>query len=134
MGRLIRAMCWILAGWFLAYNIYIWGGLAVTPSIGKQLREQATLQSPIAASYLFLGRHAVSATGLADRARTRAAKLFSEEIADTESLPQLILKRFLAAQSPSARLAYYGAPLLLVLSLVLHARRPKQIRSFGRRD
>lgn len=134
MGRLIRAMCWILTGWFLAYNMYVWGGLAVTPAIGKQLREQATVQSPIAASYLFLGRHAVSAAGLSDRAMARSGKLFAEAIADTESVPQLILDRFLAAQSPSARLAYYGAPLLLVLSLVLHARRPKQIRSFGRRD
>ncbi|MCX7042074.1 MAG: hypothetical protein NT117_05210 [Gammaproteobacteria bacterium] len=134
MGKFVRATCWILAGWFLAYNLYVWGGLAVTPLAGKQLREQATLQSPIAASYLFLGRHAVSAAGLADRARDRAGKLFADEIADTDSLPQLILNRFLAAQSPSARLAYYGAPLFLVLSLVLHARRPKQIRSFGRRD
>ena len=134
MGRFVRAMCWMLAGWFLAYTLYVWGGLAVTPSIGKQLRDQATLQSPIAASYLFLGRHAVSAAGLSDRARIRSGKLFAEQIADTESLPQRILNRFLAAQSPSARLAYYGAPLLLVLSLVLHARRPKQVRSFGRRD
>lgn len=134
MGKFVRAMCWILTGWFLAYNIYVWGGLAFTPLIGKQLREQASLQSPLAASYLFLGRHAVSAAGLADRARERSGKLFAAEIADTQSLSQLILNRFLAAQSPSARLAYYGAPLLLVLSLVLHARRPKQIRSFGRRD
>ena len=134
MGKFVRAMCWILTGWFLAYNIYVWGGLAVTPAIGKQLRDQATLQSPIAASYLFLGRHAVSAAGLADRARLRSGKLFAEEIADTQSPSQLILNRVLAAQSPSARLAYYGTPLLLVLSLVLHARRPKQLRSFGRRD
>ena len=133
MGRWVRAACWILAFWFLAYNLYTWGGLAVTPTIGKQLRERSSLQSPIAASYLFLGRHAVSSAGLADRARLYAQRQFPEQVADTEGSRQLILTRFLAAQSAAGRLAYYGAPLLLVLSLVLHARRPRQIRSFGRR-
>ena len=134
MGKFVRALCWILTGWFFAYNLYLWGGLAVTPTIGKQLREQSSLQSPIAASYLFLGRHAVMKSGQSDRARIHAGKLFEAEIADTQSIPQMVLTRFLAAQSPLARLSYYGAPLLLVLSLVLHVRRPRQIRSFGRRD
>ena len=134
MGKFVRAACWILTVWSFAYNIYVWGGLAVTPTVGKQLREQSIVQSPIAASYLFLGRHAVMKSGMSDRARIHVGTLFEAEIADTQSPPQTILSRFLAAQSPSARIAYYGAPLLLVLSLVLHARRPKQIRSFGRRD
>lgn len=134
MGKWFRAACWILAAWFLASSLYTWGGLAVTPTIGKQLREQSSLQSPLAASYLFVGRHAVSSAGLADRARLHAQARFPEQVADTESPPQLVLTRFLAAQSAAGRLAYYGAPLLLVLSLVLHVRRPRQVRSFGRRD
>lgn len=134
MGKWFRAACWILAAWFLASSLYTWGGLAVTPTIGKQLREQSSLQSPLAASYLFVGRHAVSSAGMADRARLHAQARFPEQVADTESPPQLVLTRFLAAQSAAGRLAYYGAPLLLVLSLVLHVRRPRQVRSFGRRD
>lgn len=134
MGRWVRAAGWILMFWFLAYNLYTWGGLAVTPTIGKQLREQASLQSPLAASYLFFGRHAVASSGLAERAMLHAQSQFPEQIADTESSRQLVLTRFLAAQSAAGRLAYYGAPLLLVLSLVLHVRRPRQVRSFGRRD
>ena len=134
MGKFVRALCWVLTGWFFAYNLYAWGGLAITPTIGKQLREQSALQSPIAASYLFLGRHAVMKSGQSERARNYVSKLFEVQIADTQSIPQLVLSRFLAAQSPSARLCYYGAPLLLVLSLVLHVRRPRQIRSFGTRD
>ena len=39
----------------------------------------------------------------------------------------------LAAQSAFGTLCYYGAPLLLLLSLALHATRQKQVRSFGRR-
>ena len=37
MGKFVRALCWVLTGWFFAYNLYAWGGLAITPTIGKQL-------------------------------------------------------------------------------------------------
>jgi len=131
MEKAFRMVLWGLTGLFFAYDIYLWGGLAVTPTIGKQLREQASLQSPLAATYLFLGRHAVDAAGLSGRAADFAASKFPEQIADLESAPQLILARFLSAQSASGSLAYYGAPILLLLSMVLHVRRPRQIRSFG---
>jgi hypothetical protein len=131
MGRKIRTLFWLLAGLFLAYDLYLWGGLALNPTVGQPLRAQASLQSPLAASYLFLGRHAVNAVGRETQAVEFAAKRFPDQIADRESLPQSILSRFLAAQSATGSLAYYGAPFLLVLSLVLHARRQKPIRSFG---
>lgn len=133
MGKFVRAVFWLLAGLFLAYDLYLWGGLAITPTTGIQLRAQASVQSPIAATYLFLGRHLVVATGKSAQAVEFAGKRFPEQIADRESARQTILSRFLAAQSASGSLAYYGAPLLLVLSLVLHARRQKPIRSFGRK-
>ena len=107
---------------------------ALTPSIGKQLRDQASLQSPLAATYLFLGRHAVHAAGMDDRARARVAERYPEQVAAIDSPPQTVVLRFLSAQSGTDRLAYFGAPLLLVLSLVLHARRQKPIRSFGTRN
>ncbi len=134
MGRKIRAVLWVIAFWMLAADVYTWGGLALTPSIGKQLREQASVQSPLAATYLFLGRLAVHASGLDDRARARVAQRYSQEITDIDGPPETVVLRFLSAQSASDRLAYYGAPLLFVLSLVLHARRQKPIRSFGMRN
>lgn len=134
MGVWIRAVVWLVAGLFLAYNLFLWGGLAVTPTIGKHLREQSSVQSPLAATYLFLGRHAVSAAGKKDEAMAFARERFPEQVNDLESSRLTIVKRFLAAQRARGRLAYYGAPLLLVLSLVLHARRQRRIRSFGARD
>ncbi len=133
MAKIVRTVFWLLTALFFAYDFALWGGLAITPTVGKELRAQASLQSPIAASYLFAGRNLVSLAGWQDGAVAFAAKRFPEQIADRESLPQSILSRFLAAQSASGTLAYYGAPILLVLSMVLHARRQKQVRSFGRR-
>lgn len=131
MEKAIRGFFWMLTGLCFAYDLYLWGGLAVTPTVGKQLREQASLRSPIAATYLFLGRQAVSAAGLSGRAADFAGSKFAAQIADQESAPQLIVDRFLSAQSANGTFAYYGAPLLLVLSMVVHARRTRQVRSFG---
>jgi hypothetical protein len=130
-GKVTRALFWLLTALFFAYNFYLWGGLAVTPTYGKQLREMASLQSPIAAAYLFIGSKLVDAAGQSDEAMKFAAERFPSVLSDTESSPLTIVPRVLAAQSASGTLFYYGAPILLVLSFVLHARRPKQIRSFG---
>lgn len=131
MNKQIRGVLWLICGLFLAYDLYQWGGLAVTPGVGQELRDNATPQSPLAASYLFLGRHAVNAAGLARSAADFAAEKFPAQIADKESIPQLIVGRFVSAQSGTATVAYYGAPFLLLLSLALHATRQKAIRSFG---
>lgn len=133
MEKLVRAMFWLLTAWCFAYDLYLWGGLAVTPRIGIELRDQASLQSPLAATYLLLGRVAVDAAGRSAQAMAFAAERFPEQVADLESSRQMILTRFLSAQKAAGILAYYGAPSLLLLSLFLHARRPKQIRSFGRK-
>ena len=133
MEKFARAVLWFLMAGFLAYDLYLWGGLAVTPRIGAELRDQASVQSPLAATYLFLGRVAVDAAGRSDQAMAFAAKRFPEQVADLAGSRQMILTRFLDAQKATGTLAYYGAPVLLLLSLFLHARRPKQIRSFGQK-
>lgn len=131
MGKWIRAFFWLITGLCFAYDLYLWGGLAITPTVGKQLRDVALTRAPLAATYLVLGRQLVNAAGLSDEALDFAAKRFSKQIADTESSPLLVVERFKSAQSAWATLVYYAAPILLLLSLVLHVRRQKQIRSFG---
>ena len=134
MGKWIRGVVWLVTAWMLAQNLYLWGGLALTPSIGKQLREQANVQSPLVATYAFLGRQLLAATGQRDRAVAHASARFPDQVADTDSPPETVVPRFLAAQSAGEARDHYGAPFMLVLSLVLHARRQKPIRSFGVRD
>jgi hypothetical protein len=133
VGKWIRAFIWLITGLFFAYDLYLWGGLAITPTVGKQLREMASVRSPIAATYLFVGRHAVNVAGRAEQARVFAQKRFPTLIPGADGSPLLIVERFLNAQSATGTLFYYGAPILLLLSLVLHVRRQKPIRSFGRK-
>ena len=131
MGKYIRALFWIIAALAFSYDLYLWGGLALTPGIGPRLREQASLQTPIAATYLLFGRKSVSSAGRSTEAVAFAAGEFPELVKDLESSRQSIVDRFLSAQSPLATASYYGAPILLVLSLVLHLLRQRQVRSFG---
>jgi len=134
MGRWLRGVVWLVSFWMLAQSVFLWGGLALTPTIGKQLREQAKLQSPLVATYLLLGRLVLPAIGLEARAQAHAADRFRAQIADLDGPRETVVARVLAAQSAGERLDHVGAPLMLLLSLVLHARRQKRLRSFGVRD
>lgn len=133
MGKVVRPILWLLAAVALAYDIFLWGGLSMTPVIGPRLREQASMETPIAALYLGMGRQSVIAAGKVPEAVAFAERQFPGDVLDTDSARQSIVPRFLAAQSTVSRLAYYGAPVLLVLSLVLHLLRQKPIRSLGRK-
>ena len=130
-GKLVRALFWFLTLVFFSYNLFLWGGLAVTPTYGKQLRDRSVPGSPLAATYLFIGRYAVNTAGKADEAMKFAAGRFPEPLTDTSSSPLTVVPRFLSAQSATGTLIYYGAPILLLLSVLLHIRRQKPIRSFG---
>lgn len=133
MGSKIRTVLWILVFVFVGFDLTMWGGLAVTPVVGKELREQASLRSPIAATYLFAGRKTVDSIGRADAAMAFAARHVRAGVLADPGPPEAIVQRILAAQSATSSLCYYGAPLLLLLSLALHARRQKPIRSLGGR-
>lgn len=132
MRKKFGMLCWLLTGLLFAYDLYLWGGLAVTPKIGDRLREQASVQSPIAATYLFLGHQAIGITGQAAGASAFAANRFKTIYPQLENDRYTALDRLLDAQTSTGTFAYYGAPLLLLLCLVQQARRPRQIRSFGR--
>ena len=133
MGKTIRWLAWLLFALFLAHDLYAWGGLAITPDFGTKLRQQASLRSPLAATYLFAGRKSVEALNRRDAAVAYAARHMRPTLFTEPGPPETLLDRTLSAQSATGTLCYYGAPLLLLLSLALHATRQKQVRSFGRR-
>ena len=133
-GARLRASCWLLAGLFFAYDLFAWGGLALVPKLGDQLRHDADLHSPLAATYLAAGRFVVLKAGQGEKARLFAENRFPGMPLPGETDQRHALSEVLTAQKSFGTLAYYGAPLLGLLSLALHVSRQKPIRSFGRRD
>jgi hypothetical protein len=129
-----RAILWVLTALLFAYNFYVWGGLRDLPEIGPRLGKYARFESPLAAGYMFVGTRLNKATGQTEAASRYAARKFPLLVLQPERLDYLAVERTKAAQHAFGSLCYNLAPLLLVLSLVAHFFRRKQIRSFGTRD
>ena len=131
MGKRIRLLFWLLTAFFFAYDTYLWGGLEATPQIGHQLMKEAPFGSPLAATYMFLGRKIVRTIGQRDASIQYAAEKFPELVAHPEDVQNLAVFKFLAAQGTWGTICYYMAPVLLVLSFILHFMRQKQVKSLG---
>ena len=133
IGKYIRACVLLLSLWCWAYDFYLWGGLDATPQVGKPLMAEASVGSPLAATYMFVGRKLVAAMNWRKEAVDFAARHFPDVVADPSQLQYMPVQRVVAAQGFWDAFAYRMAPGGLVLSLVLHLLRQKQIRSFGTR-
>jgi len=123
--------CWLLSALLMAHNLFLWGGVAVTPQVGDRILDQASLQSPVAWAYLVLGKQTVNPIGMDDSARSYAASHFSAVYPDVATDEHTALDRLLAAQSAYLRVSYWGGLIFLVLIIVLQLIKPKPIRSFG---
>ena len=134
MGMKLRALLWVLTALCFGYDFYLWGGLRTTPRIGAQLMEEAPFGSPLAATYMFIGNKVNGTIGKREEAVAFAARKFPELVADPKQVEHLAVRRFLAAQDSLGTACYYLAPILLVLSIVLHVMRQKRLRSFGGQD
>ena len=136
MGKLYTRFlpfCWLMAVLLMGQNLFLWGGIAVTPQVGDRIMDQSSLQSPVAWTYLVFGKLTVDPIGLSDSARNYAAGHFSAVYPDVALDEHTALDRLLAAQGVLLRTAYWGGPIFLLLAIVLQLIKPKPIRSFGAR-
>jgi hypothetical protein len=80
---------------------------------------------------MVVGQKVNGTIGKTEEAVAYAARTFPDLIEHPDKVRYLAVSRFLAAQPAWGTLAYYGAPILLVLSFIAHAMRQKTIRSLG---
>src|SRR5436190_20776703 len=90
--------CWVFGLLLLAHNLFLWGGVAVTPKVGDRIMNQASLQSPVAWTYLALGKQTVNPFGLDKAAVDYAAGHFSAVYPDVATDEHTALDRLLTAQ------------------------------------
>lgn len=131
MYKRITVLSWLLTVLFLGYNLYLWGGLAVTPLLGSALRDQAPRDNILAALYLSAGQQTVDLGHIAGGARRFAAARFEADYPAMIAKPGTAIAHVLAAQSWFGRVAFYGTPVMLVLSILLYRFRQKPVRSLG---
>jgi hypothetical protein len=128
--HLIAAALFVLS---LAYDFYLWGGLARVPGLGPIMLQAAQREVSLAGVYLPVGLAIVDATGLADAAAASAADSFSTAQARVLANPDAAMDAILEGMPPDAAAAYYGAPILLLVSAVLWWRRPRVVHTMRSR-
>ena len=127
----IRAgiVCGIAGVVCFVFAMLAFGGAAQTqPAVAKQARDE----SPLAQTYIVLDRHVSAWLPAVGRlSQGLAAACFAEVYPAIEADPDIGL-HLLWTDSRGilavlARISYWGAPILLLLALVLHFMRPKTV-------
>jgi hypothetical protein len=122
---------WLLCAVCFGFNFYIWGGINDTPHVGTELMKSAPRESFLAVTYMVVGSKANGTLGQTRKAVDAVARKFPDLVNDKVDYAALTVDQFKDAQDAWGKFCYSGAPLLVVLSFVLHWLRQKQVASLG---
>jgi hypothetical protein len=133
MYKWVHRFAWAALLAMLCHNFFFWGGLALTPGIGLRLDLQSQ-RSPSdvgVAFYAQSGRDMMSyiAPGAA-REYARSA-IGPERLLEIAASPTTVPQQLRDAMPWLPALTYYGAPVMLLVALILYWLRPKTIKVFG---
>lgn len=124
--HVIAALLFVLA---LGYDFWLWGGLAKAPPMGAVVTDAAARELALATVYVPAGIALLDLSGLSAAAAMHAAATFAPVQAALLANPAAGMDTLLAEMPLVARLAYHGAPLLLVLFLLSYWLRPRAVHS-----
>ena len=119
------------------YDIVVWGGVRALPDVGPAIADSAQREAPLAATYIAIGGAVDSALpALGAFGSARLADAFADGFerirADPTVAMDLIFSSTWNASHSWIKLMYWATPILLLLSLILWVRRPKQLRVLRR--
>lgn len=119
------------------YDIVVWGGVQGLPDVGPAIADSAQREAPLAATYIALGSAVDSALpSLGAFGSARLVDAFADGFerirADPTVAMDLIFSSTWNASHSWIKLMYWATPILLLLSLILWVRRPKQVRMLRR--
>ncbi|HEY0231140.1 MAG TPA: hypothetical protein VGC55_07805 [Dokdonella sp.] len=122
----------------LFYDIVVWGALPVLPEVGAAINESAQREAPLASTYIALGSRVDAALpSLQAFGAARLASAFGDGFARIAEDPavamDLIFNTTWNSQHRWLKTMYWAPPLLLLVTLLLWSRRPKQVHAIGRR-
>jgi len=131
MKRIWVPVCFILGFAMLAHSLYFWGGLASTEQVGALVRERTSTFSFLAWCYMSSGQGVVEMVGwkqaAIEYAQGEAGAIFPAMVAN----PYVAMDTLFKEMPSLVRLSYYGGPLLLLLGIFGHLRKPKPFKTFG---
>lgn len=137
MKRYLHLLATLLFALCLLFDLVVWGAAPTLADIGPSLQRSANREAPLVAGYMWLGSRLDAAlpvlgrTG-ADVLHTALADSVQRIQEDPPVAMDLIFSTTNNRTHSWVKLLVHAAPLLLVLSLFLWWRRPRQV-SFIRR-
>jgi hypothetical protein len=133
MYKWVHRFAWAAMAAMFCYNFFFWGGLARIQSIGPRLdlQSQRTVSNIGVALYAQSGRDMMNYIAPNTSREHARAAIGEDVIEDIAINPGDVPKQLRNAMPWYASFAYYGAPIMLLVSLILYWLRPKTIRSFG---
>jgi hypothetical protein len=123
----------VLLALALGYDLLLWGGLGKIPSYGPIATQAVQREVSLAGFYLPVGRYLVELAGLQDVAKSFAQSTFQPLEARLLANPAAAMETLVADMPWLPRMAYYGAPLLLLAAGVLYWRRPRGVHMISSR-
>lgn len=117
----------------LLADFWIWGGLSKAPTLGPLVSDVTSRELALASVYVPAGATLLDLTGLGATAATQAGEMFAPLQPALAANPQAAMETLVADMPLLPKLAYHGAPLLLVAFALLWWRRPRVVHAFGSR-
>lgn len=123
----------------LAYDLAVWGAAPALPQGGRAIVQAAAREAPLARTYIALGAPlARRLPAVQQFGARRLGAAYGSALEVLHENPAVAMDLMFHGRSGGSQrrtvvMAYYAAPVLLLLSLVVWLRRPRQVRSFGRR-
>lgn len=117
----------------LGYNLFVWGGLLLHPVMGPVAEDATRRELALAGVYAPIGRWVVQSIGLGSTAAAFAGTRFAAVESHLIENPLAAMETLVSEMPASVSLAYYGAPILVVVFTLLWWRRPRGLHVISRR-
>jgi hypothetical protein len=138
MKKHLHWVSFLLFAWALGYDLVVWGGAAHLADVGDKLRVSAQRNALLGTIYITAGDALDNAVPFLDdwgkqRAQTALEAGIPRIKDDPNVAMDLIFSQTWNATHGVLKFAYWAAPVLGFITLVLFARRPKKIHMMGGR-
>jgi hypothetical protein len=117
----------------LLFNLFAWGGLARSSSMGPIVADAASRELSLAGVYIPFGRVAIDLLGLSGFATAYATDAFAPLQPALLRNPQAAMETLIRDMPGGVRIAYYGAPVMLLAFVIAWWRRPRVLQTIRRR-
>jgi hypothetical protein len=138
MRRKLPIIGFVLFALVFLFDLVVYGGLAEIPEIGPIVQRAAVREAPLVLSYMTLGSwldEKIPALGVWGESYAMEAlqEGFERIRHDPTVAIDLIFSNSWNSKHGWIKFYHWAAPVLLILSLILWARRPKVVRMMGGR-